>query len=116
MDNPTDAAKKSWAVAESILGYFDNYKLGSVAPIAAEIETALCDARDTTAMPWHRAELKRWAIVGMNHYHVGGQRRLYVSMTWRGPGRCCITAEGEDGPEIWDNLARQSVELIGEQN
>lgn len=65
--------------------------------------------------PWHRPELKRWCIVGMNHYHEGGARRLYVSMTWRGPGPYCITAEGPDGPEIWDELARQSTEMIGVQ-
>lgn len=65
--------------------------------------------------PWHRPELKRWCIVGMNHYHCGGERRLFVSMTWRGPGPYSITAEGPDGPEIWDELARQSVVAIGEQ-
>jgi hypothetical protein len=64
-------------------------------------------------LPWQRHELKRWCIVGMNHYHVGGERRLYVSMTWQ--RRVCITAEGRDGPELWDDLARQSVEAIGEQ-
>jgi hypothetical protein len=79
----------------------------------AEI-ASLHAARDT--LPWHQAELKRWNIVGMNHYHVGGRRRLYVSMTWRGPSRCCITAEGADGPELWDELARKSIELIGEQD
>jgi hypothetical protein len=31
----------SWKVAFSILEYFDSYRLGSVAPIAAEIEKAM---------------------------------------------------------------------------
>lgn len=60
--------------------------------------------------PWHRNGLHVWSIVGMNHYHAGGQRRLYVSMTWR--LTVCITAEGLDGPEIWDDLARQAREAL----
>lgn len=64
-------------------------------------------------LPWQRPELKRWTIVGMNHYHMGGSRRLYVSMVWRGTH--CITAEGPDTAELWDDLARQSVNAIGPQ-
>jgi hypothetical protein len=60
--------------------------------------------------PWLRHELKAWSIVGMNHYHVGGERRLYVSMTWQ--RRICITAEGPDGPEVWDDLARQATREV----
>jgi hypothetical protein len=68
---------------------------------------------ETTELPWQRPELKRWCIVGMNHYHMGGQRRIYVSMVWQGLVR--ITAEGLDDGAIWDSLARQSVAAIGEQ-
>ena len=64
-------------------------------------------------MPWQRPELKRWSIVGMNHYHMGGARWLYVSMVWRGTH--VITAEGPDRPELWDSLAQQSVKAIGPQ-
>lgn len=45
-EKPTDLHKRSWQVAESILLYFDSYYLGSVAPIATEIEQALLAARE----------------------------------------------------------------------
>jgi hypothetical protein len=54
-------------------------------------------------VPWRRGVLACWAICGMNHYHVAGQRRLFVSMTRFGN---CITAEGPDGPEVWADLER----------
>jgi hypothetical protein len=52
--------------------------------------------------PWQCPALRDWLICGMNHYHVKGRRRLFVSMT-RG-GRC-ITAEGADNQWIWEDLA-----------
>lgn len=64
-------------------------------------------------LPWHRPELKQWMIVGMNHYHMGAERWLYVSMIWRGVH--CITAEGPDTSRLWDNLAEQSIKAIGPQ-
>lgn len=39
------AFDRSWQIAEDILAYFDSYKLGSVAPIAAVIEKAIIEAR-----------------------------------------------------------------------
>jgi hypothetical protein len=42
----TDLQKRGWEVAESVLLYFDSYRLGSVAPIASEIEQALIAARE----------------------------------------------------------------------
>ncbi len=38
------AFDKSWQLAEEILTYFDSYRIGSVAPIAAVIEKALNNA------------------------------------------------------------------------
>lgn len=53
-------------------------------------------------MPWDRVELRGWSIVGMNHYHVGGIRRLFVAMTKDGR---CIKAEGVYEPNVWRDLA-----------
>lgn len=60
----------------------------------------------THGMPWSRPELDGWSIVGMNHYHVAGQRHLFVSMA--NSGRC-ITSEGTDEASIWDSLARSAL-------
>lgn len=53
------------------------------------------------AAPWPHPDLIAWSIVGMNHYHVDGQRRLFVAMTCL---NTCITSEGLDGPALWDEL------------
>src|ERR1700733_12414448 len=50
---PSRHFERSWAVANALLPYFDSYKIGSVAPLAAEIEKAM-DAilpLDHIAMP-----------------------------------------------------------------
>lgn len=60
-----------------------------------------------STLPWHRPELIGWSIVGMNHYHVQGERRLYVSMVWN--KNICIIVEGIDGPELWDELAHRAL-------
>jgi len=51
--------------------------------------------------PWLMKPLDEWSIVGMNHYHVDGQRRLFVAMTKDG---CCITEEGRDDQYLWNRL------------
>jgi hypothetical protein len=58
-----------------------------------------------SGMPWDRVELRGWSIVGMNHYHVDGERRLFVAMTkdWR-----CITAEGSYEINVWNELAARA--------
>lgn len=58
-------------------------------------------------LPWHRPALIGWLIVGMNHYHINGAKRLYVAMTWQ--GRYLIKAEGADEPELWDDLVLQAL-------
>ena len=52
--------------------------------------------------PWKKAPLDSWAICGMNHYHVDGEKRLFVSMT---KDNICITSEGVDNWVIWNNLS-----------
>jgi len=45
--------------------------------------------------------LDEWSIVGMNHYHINGQKRLFVAMTKDGQ---CIQDEGPDDEYIWNRL------------
>lgn len=63
-------------------------------------------------MPWQRAELAGWSIVGMNHYHQGGQKHLFVSMARNGR---CITAEGADATRVWDDLATKARDVKAEE-
>lgn len=51
--------------------------------------------------PWHESPLDEWAICGMNHYHVNGEKFLYVSMT---KDNVCITQEGKDEDILWLKL------------
>jgi hypothetical protein len=60
-------------------------------------------------MPWDRVELRGWSIVGMNHYHVNGERHLYVAMTDR--HRRCIQAEGSNESYVWKTLARYAFNM-----
>lgn len=55
--------------------------------------------------PWRRHPLSAWSIVGMNHYHVDGQRRLFVAMTKDGE---CIKAEGPDDGRVWVRLGEMA--------
>ena len=56
--------------------------------------------------PWQEPPLNCWAICGMNHYHISGERYLFVSMTRNGK---CITEEGKDGPDLWDRLRQKAI-------
>ena len=51
--------------------------------------------------PWKVPPLREWSIVGMNHYHVKGEKYLFVSMQ---KGDKCITEEGLDNEYIWNRL------------
>ena len=63
-----DYFQRSLQVAESILGYFDNYRLGSMAPIAAEIEKAMEAAykeglkHETLAKPAPTENMISWKL------------------------------------------------------
>lgn len=59
---------------------------------------------------WQRGPLADWSIVGMNHYHVNGQRHLFVAMTKNGK---CIQTEGLDDQYIWNRLAHQVWAIEG---
>ena len=59
--------------------------------------------------PWHCAiPLRKWSIVGMNHYFKGGERCLFVAMTKDGR---CIKAEGPDDARIWLDLVKQAERI-----
>ncbi len=57
--------------------------------------------------PWKQYPLNEWSICGMNHYHVNGERFLFVSMVKNG---CCITVEGKDDQYLWNRLWHQTQE------
>lgn len=54
---------------------------------------------------WARPELAGWDIVGMNHYSIDGERRLFVAMV---KGDRWIRAEGDD-EKVFDQLALEAV-------
>ena len=57
--------------------------------------------------PWKLKPLDKWAIVGMNHYHVNGEKRLFVAMTKDGR---CITEEGADDEFLWNRLWHKATQ------
>ena len=58
-----------------------------------------------TLFPWQHGSLKDWTIVGMNHYHVDGDRRIFVAMV---KGDRCIKEEGLDSGLIWRRLEHKA--------
>ena len=56
--------------------------------------------------PWTQKPIDEWAIVGMNHYHLSGERRLFVAMT---KGDRCIVEEGKDDEDLWNRLWHKAV-------
>lgn len=67
----------------------------------------LASDRVPCSMPWMMEPLDEWAIVGMNHYHIEGEKRLFVSMTKEGR---CITEEGRDDKYLWNRLWHKATE------
>lgn len=65
------------------------------------------DPTKPAPMPWMLGPLAQWSIVGMNHYHVSGQRRLFVAMVKDG---VCIKEEGPDDVYLWNRLWHKAVE------
>lgn len=51
--------------------------------------------------PWLEPPLDKWSIVGMNHYAIKGQRRLFVAMVKDGH---CIKSEGENEAVVFATL------------
>lgn len=63
--------------------------------------------------PWLMKPLDQWSIVGMNHYHINGERRLFVSMAKDGR---CIKQEGPDDDYLWNRLWHQAQQNETEKN
>ena len=59
-------------------------------------------------MPWDRPELSGWDIIGMNHYSLAGERRLFVAMV---RGKNWIRSEGPDEEQVFNDLAQQADHL-----
>jgi hypothetical protein len=57
-------------------------------------------------LPWLDPVFDSWSIVGMNHYHINGERCLFVAMTRSG---FCIKVEGRDDGWIWTALRAQAA-------
>ena len=57
---------------------------------------------------WQYGVLKEWSICGMNHYHVNGEKFLFVSMVKDG---VCITEEGKDDHYLWNRLWHKADKL-----
>ncbi len=51
--------------------------------------------------PWKYGPLDQWSIVGMNHYFIDGEKRLFVAMV---KGERCIKEEGPDDEYLWNRL------------
>jgi len=62
--------------------------------------------------PWKLKPLDEWSIVGMNHYHVNGEQRLFVAMT---KGGRCITEEGADDEYLWNRLWHKAAASLQPQ-
>jgi hypothetical protein len=51
--------------------------------------------------PWMMTPLNEWSIVEMNHYHLAGEKRLFVAMK---KDDKCIVEEGKDDEHLWNRL------------
>ena len=58
--------------------------------------------------PWQSKPLNDWSIIGMNHYHVNGQRFLFVAMTKDGR---VIQEEGKDDEYLWNRLWHKACKV-----
>lgn len=57
--------------------------------------------------PWNLAPLAHWDIVGMNHYYVKGDKRLFVAMVHCDHGYC-IRAEGRPDESVFALLCARA--------
>jgi len=55
--------------------------------------------------PWQVGPLTEWSIVGMNHYYVNGEKRLFVAMI---NGDHCIKEEGIEDEYLWNRLCHKA--------
>ena len=63
--------------------------------------------------PWKESPLDEWSIIGMNHYHQNGQKRLFVAMT---KNNTSIVEEGLDDDKLWERLKLKASALKDKTN
>lgn len=63
----------------------------------------------SSVMPWEETELDGWDVAALNHYRVGGERRLFVVMIREGRA---IKAEGPDEALVWAELRVKALTAI----
>lgn len=80
---------------------------GRESRMKTEWETEAAQKALTYNPPWSMKPLNEWNIVGMNHYHLNGEKRLFVAMT---KGDKCIKEEGPDDAYFWNRLWHKAVE------
>jgi len=67
----------------------------------------ICGAGPFRNHPWELPPLDRWSIVGMNHYHVGGEKHLFCAMAKDGQ---LIKAEGNCAEKVFNSLKEQALQ------
>lgn len=77
------------------------------ADILAKLDVVRNDLiqRKEECIPWDSLTKNGWSIVGMNHYHLHGERHLFCSMAKK---NICIKAEGTDEFNVFISLINQS--------
>jgi len=58
--------------------------------------------------PWKEGPLAEWSIVGMNHYYVNKEKRLFVAMMKDG---YCIKEEGQEDEYLWNRLCHKAWKI-----
>lgn len=58
-------------------------------------------------LPWNKKPLDEWDIVGMNHYHIKGEKYLFCAMT-KDKNKKCIKEEGKNEREVFKELREKA--------
>ena len=73
--------------------------------VELEAELDIANKSESPNCPWLQSPLDELDIVGMNHYHIAGEKMLFVAMTKNGR---CITEEGPDDNDLWSRLRHKA--------
>lgn len=58
--------------------------------------------------PWKQPPLDKWSIIGMNHYVMDGEKRLFVAMV---KDEHYIKEQGNDDKYLWNRLWHKASKL-----
>lgn len=63
--------------------------------------------------PWRQGCLEKWSIIGMNHYHVAGEKFIFVCMGRKSDDGAgfYIQQEGRDDVYLWNRLLASAEEV-----